>query len=75
MSVLVQRRRHKAGTQAAAVRLTFPRAAPADLARFDPRTKICSMNCGRHSDDPRSDHERAFLCDECWTVAADGGLK
>lgn len=41
---------------------------PAALANFDPRTKVCSMNCGPHADDPRSHAERAFLCPECHTV-------
>ena len=49
--------------------LTFPRADPAELDRFDPETKRCTMNCGPHRDDPRSEKERRFLCDECETVA------
>lgn len=48
--------------------LMWTRADPATLASFDPRTKVCSMNCGPHADDPRSHAERAFLCPECHTV-------
>jgi hypothetical protein len=49
--------------------MVWPRADPAELARFDPRTKVCSMNCGPSTADPRSANERALLCDECWVVA------
>lgn len=45
--------------------IVFPRADPNQLALFDARTKQCNMNCGRHRDDPRSDKERLFLCDDC----------
>lgn len=44
---------------------TFPRTDPALLATFDPRTKVCTMNCGPHRDDPRSAAERLFQCPEC----------
>ena len=56
--------------QPAPTHLVFTRADPAALARFDPRTKVCSMNCGPHRLDPRSDTERAFLCPECYEVGA-----
>lgn len=46
--------------------MVWRRADPAALATFDPRTKVCSMNCGPHSLDPRTSAERLFLCDECW---------
>ena len=46
--------------------LTFPRADPKALKAFDPRTKICVMNCGPHNLDPRDDKERKFLCDDCY---------
>ncbi|HGM5026200.1 TPA: hypothetical protein ACKPXH_003942 [Pseudomonas aeruginosa] len=46
--------------------IDWPRADPAELARFDPASKVCSMNCGPHKDDPRSRAERLFLCDECY---------
>lgn len=46
----------------------FPRADPAALAAFDPRTKVCTMNCGPSLDDPRSPEERRFLCTDCETV-------
>lgn len=46
--------------------LTFTRADPAELERFDPATKICSMNCGPHRDDPRAPAERKLLCGDCW---------
>ena len=45
--------------------LVFKRADPAKLARFDPWTKVCTMNCGPHRDDPRDWKERMFLCPEC----------
>ena len=48
--------------------MVFTRADPAALARFDPRTKHCLMNCGRHSLDVRSKAERKFLCPECYEV-------
>ncbi len=47
------------------IEMTWPRADPAALANFDPRTKPCLMNCGPHTDDPRPDKERIFLCDDC----------
>lgn len=46
--------------------IEWPRADPAELAKFDPSTKVCGMNCGPHSLDPRSRVERLFLCDDCW---------
>lgn len=48
--------------------LEWPRADPAALAAFDPASKVCTMNCGPHRDDRRSDRERLFLCDECLPV-------
>ena len=50
----------------AAPLLTFPRADPEALKAFDPRTKVCVMNCGPHNLDPRDDKERKFLCDDCY---------
>lgn len=46
----------------------WPRADPKELAKFDPSTKKCTMNCGPHSDDPRSREERKFLCTDCENV-------
>lgn len=43
----------------------FPRADPAELAKFDERTKVCTMNCGPHRDDPRPRKEWLFMCDDC----------
>lgn len=43
----------------------WKRADPAELAAFDPSSKVCVMNCGPHADDPRSARERKFLCDDC----------
>lgn len=54
--------------------LTFPRADQAELARFDPNTKHCTMNCGPHRDDQRSEEERRFLCDECENVEAENAM-
>jgi len=45
--------------------MVFPRANPQALARFDPATKICTMNCGPSMSDQRTRAERVFLCDEC----------
>jgi hypothetical protein len=45
--------------------LVFTRADKEALERFDPRTLICTMNCGPHRDDPRSHKERMFLCGDC----------
>lgn len=50
--------------------IVFPRSDPAELARFDPESKTCVMNCGRSSDDPRSNKELKFQCDECVDVCA-----
>lgn len=47
--------------------LVFTRADPDALAKFDPKTKSCVMNCGPHADDPRTANERKFLCDDCLT--------
>lgn len=46
--------------------IVWPRADPAALATFDPRTKVCSMNCGPSTHDPRSATERKLLCDDCY---------
>lgn len=51
-----------------ACRIVWPRACPAALAAFDPTTKVCTMNCGPHASDPRSEKERRLLCDDCLTV-------
>lgn len=42
-----------------------PRADPAKLKRFDPRSKICTMNCSQATGDPRSKAECKLLCDDC----------
>ena len=47
--------------------INWPRADPQALASFDPRTKVCTMNCGPSRDDPRSDAERLLLCTDCLT--------
>lgn len=46
---------------------TYQRANPAELARFDPASKICTMNCGPAAGDPRTANERKLLCDDCLT--------
>lgn len=43
----------------------WPRADPAELIRFDPTTKLCTMNCGPHINDPRDEAERKLLCEDC----------
>lgn len=45
--------------------ITWEYADPVSLAEFDPKTKCCTMNCGKHGLDPRSREERLFLCDLC----------
>lgn len=45
--------------------IEWERADPAALASFDPASKTCDMNCGKHGLDPRSRDERLFLCDLC----------
>ena len=49
----------------ACIPLEWPRADPAALARFDQRTKLCTMNCGPHREDPRTKAERKLLCGDC----------
>jgi hypothetical protein len=48
----------------------FLRADPAALTAFDPRTKQCTMNCGPHAQDPRTEAERKLLCNDCLTVVS-----
>lgn len=50
--------------------IEWPRADPAELAKFDVRTKACTMNCGPSSLDQRTEKERRFLCDDCLTREA-----
>ena len=45
--------------------IQWPRADPAALAAFDPCTRYCTMNCGPHRDDPRTNAERKLLCGDC----------
>lgn len=45
--------------------LVFPRAPASELSKFDGQSKICTMNCGPHSLDPRSEAERKLLCEDC----------
>lgn len=52
--------------------IKFKRADPAALAGFDPITRICTMNCGPHRQDPRTSKERKFLCDDCMEIKNDG---
>lgn len=51
--------------EAACMPLQWPRADPAALAAFDPSTKLCTMNCGPHRDDPRTRAECKLLCGDC----------
>jgi hypothetical protein len=48
--------------------IDFRRADPELLAKFDPATKRCTMNCGPHMQDMRSRAECMFLCDDCETI-------
>lgn len=45
--------------------ISFSRADAAALALFDESTKQCHMQCGRHSNDPRTWKECLFLCTDC----------
>lgn len=54
--------------------IEWERADPAELARFDPASKTCDMNCGPHGLDPRSRKERLFLCDLCGPRPAGRGV-
>lgn len=47
--------------------IAWTRADPAALARFDPASKLCVMNCGPHRLDPRTREECKFLCGDCLT--------
>ena len=49
--------------------IEWTRADPAELAKFDPASKVCTMNCGPSGLDPRSRAERLFLCDDCEVIA------
>lgn len=63
----------KKAAPAVAKPLVFPRADPAALASFGMRTKVCTMNCGPHAQDPRSAKERRFLCGDCLEIEAPDG--
>jgi hypothetical protein len=58
-------RQTKRGQPAPEAPIAWERADPAALAAFDPSSKSCDMNCGKHGLDPRSREERLFLCDLC----------
>lgn len=58
-----------------AIPIDWQRADPAELEKFDPRTKTCMENCGPHREDPRSSKERRFLCDECHIETSDLEVK
>ena len=45
--------------------IQWTRADPAALAAFNPDSKACTMNCGKHAQDPRSYAEVRFLCNDC----------
>lgn len=69
----IQRHRHtmkrtKRGVEQPPAPIEFPRADPVALAKFDMATKVCTMNCGPHRLDPRTDKERRFLCGDCLIV-------
>lgn len=50
------------------VSIEWTRADPAELAKFDPASKVCTMNCGQHGLDPRSRAELKLLCGDCDSV-------
>ncbi len=45
--------------------MEWPRADPEALAKFNPASKVCTMNCGPSTDDPRTWQERLLLCTDC----------
>lgn len=61
------KRQQKLLRAASAEPIQFPRADPAALARFDPSSATCTMNCGPHTQDPRTEAERKRLCGDCFT--------
>ncbi|MNG07075.1 hypothetical protein D3C84_903620 [compost metagenome] len=63
--MVIKARPPKRAQPAPARPMQWARADPAALAAFDPASKTCSMNCGRHALDPRSYTELRFLCDDC----------
>lgn len=63
-----QRARRKPYSEPAEEPIEWPRADPAALAKFDPQSKVCTMNCGPHGLDPRTRAERLLLCDDCEPV-------
>jgi hypothetical protein len=48
----------------------YSRVDPRELQAFDEQSKICNMNCGPSTGDPRSAKERKYLCPDCWVVAS-----
>ena len=52
----------------AAPAFEWPRSNPDDLAKFDPETQRCTMNCGQSALDPRSKKECIFQCDDCEVI-------
>lgn len=60
-----QKARKTKPAPAPAAPIEWPRADPAALAKFDPASKVCTMNCGQHGQDPRSRAELKFMCDDC----------
>ena len=55
--------------------VVYPRTDPALLRDFDPRTKLCMMNCGQAGGDPRSREECMYQCDDCAPVILIDGLR
>lgn len=45
--------------------VSWKRADPEELKKFDPATKQCIMNCDQHEHDPRSAAEILFMCERC----------
>lgn len=43
----------------------FPRSTEAEMVGFDLSSKVCTMNCGNHKDDPRTEKEHKFQCTDC----------
>lgn len=61
----VNARKGRPAPPAAETPIEWPRADPAALDKFNPATKTCTMNCGKHAHDPRSYKELKFMCDDC----------
>ncbi|MBB4861608.1 hypothetical protein HNP46_000419 [Pseudomonas nitritireducens] len=61
----VSRRKPKSVEPTPVSMINWTRADPEALAKFDPKSKVCNMNCGKAGGDPRCYKELLFLCHDC----------